>query len=77
MPRQAYILGFAGVIPYIATSLSTLGCAYEINHAQTHGFGYLMSQDTATQILHILEPIQIGYGAVVRISALHLRQLQR
>jgi hypothetical protein len=52
-------------VPYLATSLSTLGLAYEINTAHTAGTGYFMSADTAEQLLHLLEPIQVGYGAVV------------
>jgi hypothetical protein len=64
VPRQAYVLGLAGVLPYLATSLSTVYCAYEINHAAA-GYGYLMSTETATALLHVLEPLQIGYGAVI------------
>jgi hypothetical protein len=66
VPRQAYYIGLAGVLPYLATSLSTVGCAYEINHAVA-GSGYVISAQTAEALLHILEPLQIGYGAVVRI----------
>lgn len=66
VPRQAYYLGLAGVLPYLATSLSTVGCAYEINHSVA-GQGYLLSAQSAEALLHILEPLQIGYGAVVRM----------
>lgn len=69
VPRQAYYIGLAGVLPYLATSLSTVVCAYEINHAVA-GYGYLMSSETATHLLHILEPLQVGYGAVVSIIAI-------
>lgn len=68
MPRQAYVLGLAGVVPYLATSMSTLGLAYEIKAAQENGIGVFMNADTAEQLLHLLEPIQVGYGAVVRTS---------
>lgn len=64
VPRQAYNIGLAGVLPYLATSLSTVACAYEINHSVA-GYGYIMSAQTAETFLHILEPLQIGYGAVV------------
>lgn len=57
-------MGLAGTIPYLATSLSTVLCAYEINHSVA-GQGLILSQHTATQLLHLLEPIQIGYGASV------------
>lgn len=65
MPRDALYIGASGVIPYLATSLSTVYLAYDINHAKETGAGYLFSPDTAHQLLEVLEPIQIGYGAVV------------
>jgi hypothetical protein len=58
------VIGLAGVLPYLGTSLATVTCAYEIGHA-TAGYGYFMSAKTAETLLHILEPVQIGYGAVV------------
>ncbi|KAF1977351.1 hypothetical protein BU23DRAFT_452433 [Bimuria novae-zelandiae CBS 107.79] len=72
VPRQAYYIGLAGVLPYLATSVSTVACAYEINHAVA-GYGYLMSARTATDLLHILEPLQVGYGAVILsfLGAIH------
>lgn len=65
MPREAYYVGMAGVIPYMATSLSTVYCAWEINHAAVTGAGFLMTERTAELALHAIEPLQIGYGAVV------------
>lgn len=65
VPRQAYYMGMAGVLPYMATSLSTVYCAYEINHAAEFGTGYLMSEKYAEALLHVIEPVQVGYGAVV------------
>ena len=70
VPREAYYIGMAGVLPYLATSLSTVYAAWEINHAATHGTGFFINEKTAELFLHILEPLQIGYGAVVSI---HLR----
>lgn len=58
-------LGLAGVIPYLATSLQTVYLSYEINRATTTGDGLLFSGDTAELLLHLLEPVQVGYGAVV------------
>lgn len=55
----------AGVVPYLATSLSTVYLAWDINHATDDGPGYLLSSDTAERLLSIIEPLQIGYGAVV------------
>lgn len=56
----------AGVLPYLATSLSTIYLAWDINYAALNGEGFLLSGKTAELVLHIIEPIQIGYGAVVR-----------
>lgn len=61
----------AGVIPYMVTSLSTVVCAWEINHAAETGAGFLMNERSAEALLHIIEPIQVGYGAVVRMQYLH------
>ena len=49
----------------MATSLSTVYLAFDINHAQDWGTGFIFSSETAELLLHIIEPIQIGYGAVV------------
>lgn len=65
VPREAYTLGMAGVLPYLGTSLSTVYCAWEINHAHATGSGLLMNERTAELALHVLEPLQVGYGAVV------------
>ena len=65
VPREALYIGMAGVLPYLATSLSTVYLAWDINHAAMTGSGFLMSGNTAEMLLHILEPVQIGYGAVV------------
>lgn len=55
----------AGVLPYLATSAATVYCAFEMNHAAKTGAGWLLSEATAEGFLHILEPLQVGYGAVV------------
>ena len=55
----------AGVLPYLGTSVSTIYCAWEITHAHNTGSGFLMSEQTAEAALHVLEPLQVGYGAVV------------
>lgn len=64
VPREAYYMGLAGTIPYLGTSLATVLCAYEINHS-VGGQGSILSEHTATHLLHLLEPIQIGYGASI------------
>lgn len=68
VPHQAYVLGMAGVLPYLATSLSTVYCAYEINHGADGSAINLLSPANAELFLHILEPLQVGYGAVVSFA---------
>jgi hypothetical protein len=65
VPKDALVLGMAGVIPYLATSLETVYLSYEVNRAATLGDGLIFSGQSAELMLHMLEPIQIGYGAVV------------
>jgi hypothetical protein len=65
----------AGVLPYLATSLSTVYCAWEINHAAATGAGVFMSGRSAELLLHVLEPLQIGYGAVVSLALPRTLQL--
>jgi hypothetical protein len=65
VPRESLYFGAAGVLPYAATSLSTVFLAYDINHAHSSGSGIIFSPETAHQLLDLITPIQIGYGAVV------------
>lgn len=60
-------MGLAGVMPYLATSLSTVWLSFDIQYAASHGTGILMSGEVAEQVLHIIEPLQLGYGATVSI----------
>ncbi|KAE8146952.1 hypothetical protein BDV25DRAFT_161486 [Aspergillus avenaceus] len=73
VPKEALYLGMAGVIPYLATSLETVYLSYEINRAATLGDGLLFSGQSAELMLHMLEPIQVGYGAVILsfLGAIH------
>ncbi|KAI9725459.1 MAG: hypothetical protein M1828_003130 [Chrysothrix sp. TS-e1954] len=74
VPVEAYRIGMAGVLPYLATASATVYCAFEYNTAATNeGSGYLLSEHTAEIALHILEPLQIGYGAVILsfLGAIH------
>lgn len=67
VPREAFFIGLAGLLPYAATSLSTVYLAWDINHAALSGQGFLLSGESAELLLHIIEPLQMGYGAVVSI----------
>lgn len=65
-------MGLAGTLPYLATSISTVYCSWEINHAVA-GYGMFLSEKNATQLLGLLEPLQIGYGASILsfLGAIH------
>lgn len=65
VPKEALYLGMAGVIPYVATSLETVYLSYEISRSAAGADGLIFSGQTAELMLHMLEPIQVGYGAVV------------
>ncbi|MCJ1284386.1 hypothetical protein MMC26_003717 [Xylographa opegraphella] len=73
VPREALVLGMAGVLPYLGTSISTVYLAWDINHAALTGSGFLLSGQKAELLLHIIEPLQIGYGAVILsfLGAIH------
>jgi hypothetical protein len=73
VPKEPLYIGLAGVLPYLATSMSTLYLAWDINYAASHGSGLLVSGETAEWLLRALEPIQIGYGAVMLsfLGAIH------
>ena len=68
VPTRALYVGLAGVVPYLLTSLSTVYLSFDIQYAAHHGQGFMMSGETAENLLHIIEPIQLGYGASVRCS---------
>jgi len=65
VPNEAMYVGLAGVVPYLITSLTTVYLSFDIQYAATHGEGFLMSGETAESLLHIVEPIQLGYGASI------------
>jgi hypothetical protein len=65
VPREAYVLGIAGLLPYLGTSMATVYCAWDVNYANAHGTGFLLSEESAVWLLSYLEPLQVGYGAVV------------
>ncbi|KAJ5762308.1 uncharacterized protein N7511_005690 [Penicillium nucicola] len=73
VPKEALYLGMAGVVPYLATSLQTVYLSYEINRAAALGDGLIFSGQSAELMLHMLEPIQVGYGAVILsfLGAIH------
>lgn len=66
-------MGLAGVVPYLATSLSTVYLSFDIQYAANHGKGFLIDGATAEQLLHIIEPLQLGYGASVGSASFLIR----
>jgi len=72
VPREAYYMGLAGTLPYLATSISTVYLSWELNHS-TAGYGMIFSQKDATYLLSLIEPLQIGYGASILsfLGAIH------
>jgi len=75
VPKEAYWIGMAGVVPYMATSLSTVYAAWEINHAATTGNGLFLNEKSAELMLHIIEPIQVAYGAAVRVERIGMPEM--
>ncbi|EDN03683.1 DUF3429 superfamily domain containing protein [Histoplasma capsulatum] len=73
VPKEALYLGLAGVIPYVATSLQTVYLSWEMNNAITTGSGHYISGQTAEMMMSLIEPVQVGYGAVILsfLGAIH------
>ncbi|KAK4145126.1 uncharacterized protein C8A04DRAFT_36055 [Dichotomopilus funicola] len=69
VPREAFTLGLAGTLPYLATSLSTVLLSWNLNvdwpTQSSFLNSFLFSHETAAYWLQLIEPIQIGYGAVI------------
>ncbi|KAI0171727.1 hypothetical protein GGR52DRAFT_547380 [Hypoxylon sp. FL1284] len=69
VPKEPYFLGLAGTLPYLATSLSTVYLSWDLNTewpaSSAFANNMLISHDTAHQLLSVIEPIQLGYGAVI------------
>ncbi|KAK4095881.1 hypothetical protein N658DRAFT_459636 [Parathielavia hyrcaniae] len=69
VPREAYGLGLAGTLPYLATSLSTVFLSWNLNTEWPSQSAFLntilLNPESATHWLQFLEPIQVGWGAVL------------
>lgn len=69
VPKEPYALGLAGTLPYLATSLSTVYLSWDLNlewpSTSTFANHIYMNHESAQYWLSLLEPIQIGYGAVI------------
>ncbi|KAF3083213.1 hypothetical protein TWF102_010859 [Orbilia oligospora] len=73
VPKEVLFFGGAGLVPYIATTASTFFLAWDIKNISQEGAGYIVNQETASTILSLLEPIQVGFGAVILsfLGAIH------
>ncbi|PTB35827.1 hypothetical protein M441DRAFT_152560, partial [Trichoderma asperellum CBS 433.97] len=69
VPRESHILGLSGTVPYLATSLSTVFLAWNLNKDVPSGNRILdhilLEHETAQYLLDFIEPLQLGYGAVI------------
>ncbi|KAM5511947.1 hypothetical protein FOXYSP1_06747 [Fusarium oxysporum f. sp. phaseoli] len=69
VPRESSILGLAGTLPYLGTSLSTVFLAWDLNKPIPTGNSFydaiMIDHETAKYLISALEPIQLGYGAVI------------
>ncbi|KAG8164482.1 hypothetical protein KVR01_006400 [Diaporthe batatas] len=69
VPSISLKLGLAGTLPYLGTSLGTTYLAWVLNTewpSQSQFLNhFLMSHESASHYLHLLEPVQVGYGAVI------------
>jgi len=68
VPRGALIFGTAGLVPYFATSITTVYLARQAFLAD-RGFPAKFDVDTALTLLYHNENLQVTYGAVI-LSAL-------
>ncbi|KAI8625070.1 hypothetical protein F5Y19DRAFT_451544 [Xylariaceae sp. FL1651] len=69
VPKESYWLGLAGTLPYLGTSLSTVYLSWVLNTtwptSSKFANNLMIDHETARQLLDTLEPIQLGYGAVI------------
>ncbi|KAI0483960.1 hypothetical protein GGR56DRAFT_1669 [Xylariaceae sp. FL0804] len=67
VPKEPYWLGLAGTLPYLGTSATTVYLSWVLNsHPMSHAANsFIIQHDTAQQLLSALEPLQVGYGAII------------
>jgi len=65
VPRELLYFGLAGLIPYVATSSATLFLAWDVKNLHKHGAGVIFDEAHAQALLDFLEPLQVGYGAII------------
>ncbi|KAM0282042.1 hypothetical protein ACHAQH_003248 [Verticillium albo-atrum] len=69
VPKQPYWLGLAGTLPYFGTSLATVYLSWDLNTDWPSSSTLInhihMNHDSAQYWLSFLEPVQLGYGAII------------
>lgn len=72
VPQRALFFGFAGVLPYAGTALTTIYLSRQASIAQA-GADAGFDAETAMALLHHVEQIQVGYGAIILsfLGAIH------
>ncbi|KAH9818665.1 hypothetical protein DFH28DRAFT_1080582 [Melampsora americana] len=72
VPRGALIFGSAGLIPYLATSITTIYLARQVYKSE-HGSIEKFDSETALTLLYHNENLQVAYGAVILsfLGAIH------
>ncbi|KAI0444013.1 hypothetical protein F4803DRAFT_283943 [Xylaria telfairii] len=69
VPKEPYYLGLAGTLPYLGTSVSTVYLAWVLNTpwpaSSAFANNIMIARESASQLLATLEPIQLGYGAII------------
>ncbi|KAI1826295.1 hypothetical protein F4861DRAFT_101291 [Xylaria intraflava] len=69
VPKEPYWLGLFGTLPYLGTSVSTIYLVWVLNtewpSSSALANNLTINQETASHLLATLEPIQMGYGAII------------
>ncbi|EGG02044.1 uncharacterized protein MELLADRAFT_66561 [Melampsora larici-populina 98AG31] len=72
VPRGALLFGSAGLVPYLATSITTIYLARQVYKSE-HGTMGKFDSETALTLLYHNENLQVAYGAVILsfLGAIH------
>jgi Protein of unknown function (DUF3429) len=72
VPKHVFVMGLAGSLPYLGTTLSTLYLARQAGQASV-GAIWNISPDVAAKFLEASMNIQVTYGAIILsfLGALH------
>lgn len=62
VPKEVYWFGLGGLVPYAATSATTLFMAWDVARGDR---SWIVTAETAQAVIEALEPIQVGLGAVI------------